>query len=111
MGLASRQKGKRRERQFRDVLRASGYHKARRGQQFSGESGNPDVVCPEMPKILWEVKGGEACNIYSWLAQAKTDAGVDKLPIVVHKRSLRPWIAYIEVDVLLEILGRSDLVE
>jgi hypothetical protein len=109
MPLNARQKGKRGEREFRDVLRAAGYCKARRGQQFSGEQGNPDVVCPELPDIHWEVKRCQNSTPYKWLEQARDDAPSLVYPVVAHKRNGRQWIAIVDLEALLEIIRRSDL--
>ena len=61
--MNSREKGKRGERRWRDVLRAAGFQKAHRGVQYSGGSDSPDVACPELPGIHFEVKAVEALNM------------------------------------------------
>jgi Holliday junction resolvase len=117
MPINARQKGKRGEREFRDVLRAAGYCKARRGQQFSGEQGNPDVICPELPSIHWEVKRCQASQPYKWLSQASYDGMslvvngtiVSRIPVVAHKQNGKQWIAILPMDDFLEIVRRSDL--
>jgi Holliday junction resolvase len=109
--MNSREKGKRGEREFRDVLRAAGYCKARRGQQYSGEQGNPDVICPELPSIHWEVKRCQTVSIHKWMEQAITDSGDfdDVHPVVAHKRNGGEWLATLPMDDFLEIVRRSDL--
>lgn len=112
--MNSRAKGCRGERQFRDVLRAAGYCDARRGQQFSGGNESPDVVCPELPSIHWEVKFVNAGNPYVWMEQAIRDSNgggiVPSLtPIVAHKRNGKEWLAVLRMEDLLEIIRRSDL--
>lgn len=85
--------------------------KARRGQQFSGGADSPDVVCPELPTIHFEVKRVEASQVmYQWHDQAKCDAG-DKIPVVAHKRNGRKWLVILESGHFLDILRRSDLVD
>ena len=55
--MNSRAKGARGERMWRDELRSAfGDSGIRRGQQFSGLGDSPDVVCPCLPDIHWEVK-------------------------------------------------------
>ena len=70
--MNSREKGKRGERQWRDELRANGYM-ARRGQQFAGSPDSPDVVCPDLAGIHFEVKAVERLNIYDAMEQARRD--------------------------------------
>lgn len=89
--MNSRAKGARVERQFRDELRAEGYE-ARRGQQYSGANGDPDVVCEDLSYIHFEVKGVEALNLSKAMDQAKRDAKEGQIPIVAHKKNHQPWM-------------------
>jgi hypothetical protein len=106
--MNSRAKGCRGEREWRDQLREAGFLKARRGQQFSGGTDSPDVVCPELPDVHFEVKRVESGNPYNWHDQAKCDAGA-KIPVVAHKRNGRRWLVILEAGHFLDILRRSDL--
>ena len=109
--MNSREKGKRGERQWRDELRANGYH-ARRGQQFSGSPDSPDVVCDELGWIHFEVKAVERLNIEDAMEQARTDqaglgcnaAAATKIPIVAHRRSRRPWLVTMEAGFFFELI-------
>lgn len=101
--MNSRAKGCRGEREWRDQLRAAGFKSARRGQQFSGGSDSPDVVCEELPGIHWEVKRVEAGNLYNWLAQAERDAGT-KIPHVAHKRNGQGWVVISRAEDFLNLL-------
>ena len=110
--MTSREKGKRGERQWRDELRANGYH-ARRGQQFSGSPDSPDVVCEELDWLHFEVKAVERLNIEDAMEQARRDAGASrtgqqKIPVVAHKRSFRPWLVTITAEVFFQFL-RGDV--
>lgn len=69
--MNSCEKGKRGERQWRDVLRANGYE-ARRGQQFSGSKDSPDVVS-NLP-IHFEVKLVDKLRLRDAVAQASADS-------------------------------------
>jgi Holliday junction resolvase len=91
MPLNSRSKGQRAERQWRDQLRDAGYA-AERGQQHAGTPDSPDVKCPDLPLIHFEVKAVERLNIHDALAQAIRDAGPQKVPVVAHKRNRGPWL-------------------
>ena len=125
MPINSREKGKRGERAFRDVLREAGFRKAFRTVQYSGRGPDAsDVTCPELPSIHWEIKNCEAGNPYVWLAQAERDAGVvmtqgealalrdpqRRIPVVAHKRNGRPWLAVLSMDDLLQLLKETDRV-
>lgn len=101
--MNSRAKGSRGERQWRDELRAHGYH-ARRGQQFSGTPDSPDVVCDELTWIHFEVKAVERLNIEDAMEQARRDCG-GKVPIVAHKRNFRPWLVTMPAEVFFQFLS------
>lgn len=100
--INSRQKGASGEREFAKVLRDANLD-ARRGQQFSGGTDSPDVVCPALTNVHFEVKRVEAGSLYEWMEQAKRDAK-EKLPIVAHRRNRRDWVAIMPMDVALDLL-------
>lgn len=102
MTINSRAKGAAAEREFAGYLKARG-HDARRGQQFSGGTDSPDVVCPTLPGVHFEVKRVEKGNLYLWLDQAMRDAG-SKVPVVVHRKNKREWVAILPLDELLTLL-------
>lgn len=93
MAINSKQKGKRGELEWRDMLRQYG-HEARRGQQFSGSPDSPDVVCETLP-YHFEVKRTQKINVYEALSQAKKDCG-NKIPIVAHKRNFEDWVVIMD---------------
>jgi hypothetical protein len=96
------EKGKRGERQWRDELRAQGFH-ARRGQQFAGGPDSPDVVCDDLDWIHWEVKAVERLNIEAAIRQARRDAG-SKWPFLAHRRSFHPWLVTMPADFCFRLL-------
>ena len=100
--MNSKEKGARGERQWRDELRANGYA-ARRGQQFSGSPDSPDVVCPALPWLHFEVKAVERLNIEDAMEQARRDAGA-KIPVVAHRRSFRPWLVTMDAETFFQFL-------
>jgi hypothetical protein len=103
-------KGKVGEREWRDELRAEGYLKSCRGQQYSGNSDSPDVVCPELSGFHFEVKRVEKLNLYNAMAQARRDAGNVKLPIVAHRRNREPWLVTMDSATFFRLLrGDSPL--
>ena len=130
--MNSREKGKRGERQWRDELRANGYH-ARRGQQFSGSPDSPDVVCEELDWLHFEVKAVERLNIEDAMEQARQDCGARnaecgvedstphpgplpvrggegretrtrKVPVVAHRRSHRRWLVTMDAETFFRFL-------
>lgn len=103
MAKNSRAKGCRGELEFAKVL-ADRKLSARRGQQFSGGTDSPDVICTSLTDIHFEVKRVEAGNLYIWLAQAIRDAGEKKVPIVAHRRNKQDWVAILPMDDLLDLL-------
>lgn len=88
MGKASRDKGKRGEREVASLLRSYGYD-AHRGVQYQGGKDSPDVI--GLPKVHIEVKRTERLDLYGALAQSKGDAGGD-MPIVIHRRNECEWV-------------------
>ena len=109
MTINSRAKGAAAEREFASYLKARG-HDARRGQQFSGGTDSPDVVCPTLPGIHFEVKRVEKGNLYLWLDQAMRDAG-SKVPVVVHRKNKREWVAILSLDELLNLLENAHAIQ
>ena len=108
MSKKSREKGKVGEREFARLLCAEGFD-ASRGVQYQGSADSPDVICPCLPGIHFEVKRTERLRLYEALEQAKHD-GDGKLPIVVHRMNSRGWVAILQVTDLLALLRESDLV-
>ena len=89
MGKASREKGKRGERELASRLREYGYD-ARRGVQYQGGKDSPDVV--GLPGIHLEIKRVERLNIDKALEQSIRDTyadeirqGTDLIPVVMHR--------------------------
>ena len=96
MGRFSRNKGKVGERELaHELTRVLGVF-ARRGVQFQGGPGSPDVVA-DLPDIHIECKRTERFRLYEALEQAVTDAG-NKVPVVLHRQNRQPWVAVIRLD-------------
>jgi hypothetical protein len=86
-GRYSRQKGKRGERLCRDEITEQLGVPCRRGVQFAGGAGSPDVVIQVTTSLHFEAKAVERLNLHAAMAQSIADAGETKLPLVWHKRS------------------------
>ena len=100
MNGKSRNKGKRGELEFAHELTRIFGIEARRGRQFQGGPGSPDVVA-DIPEVHFEVKRTETLSLYKAMEQAIADAGED-VPVVAHRRNNQDWL----VVVRLEDLGR-----
>lgn len=95
----SSQKGKRGEREFAAHLRDLGFE-ARRGQQHKGGNDSPDVLCPDLAGLHFEVKFGYAKTdldlgtalLAAAQYQATCEAPKGSVPIVAWKpRGTRYW--------------------
>ena len=92
--MNSRNRGKRGELELVSVLRGYGYA-CRRGQQYCGGNGDPDVV--GLPGIHPEVKRNERLNIYDAVAQARSDAKSGLLPVVFHRKNHCDWLVTMQL--------------
>ena len=104
MGKASRDKGKRGEREIAALFRAHGFN-ARRGRQYQGGPDSPDVVhnLPGAPYV--EVKFREQVSPYAVLEQVSRDAGYEGgHPIVFMRKLRKPWIVVMDANDFLEIM-------
>lgn len=96
MGLRSRNKGKRGEREAAAELTRLFNVEARRGRQFQGSDNSPDIIV-DIPDLHFEVKRCEGFRLYDALAQAAKDAG-GNVPIVLHRQNQKPWVAIVQLD-------------
>lgn len=87
---------------WRDELRAAGFT-ARRGQQFSGGSESPDVICEELKDLHQEVKFVENLNLIKATEQAERD-GAGKHWVVAHKKNRTPWLVTMSADLFFKLL-------
>lgn len=104
--INSREKGKRGEREFAKYLTHMGFP-ASRGQQFKGGPESPDVICPDLNYIHWEVKNTERLKLYDALKQSEKEAGTGEIPVVAHKRNREGWVVILRIDDFLELLDSS----
>lgn len=92
----SRRKGKVGEQEFATLLKTHGFE-ARRGCQFKGGQGSPDVICDGLGAYHFEVKRVEAGNLFTWMKQAERDAGTN-IPVVAHRRNGEQWVAVMRME-------------
>lgn len=92
---------------WRDELRARGYIKARRGQQFCGGGESPDVICEELAYFHFEVKFVESLNVRKAMQQSEDECG-EKIPILAHKTSNAKWLVTMLASDWLELIDNMD---
>lgn len=102
MGGMSRQKGKRGEREAAAELGEILGVAARRGVQYQGGPGSPDVVL-EGVAIHVEAKRSERLSLWSAIDQATADAPAGSVPLVWHRCNRRGSVIVVETARLLEL--------
>lgn len=93
--MNSRNKGATGERELAKVLRGYGYN-CRRGQQYCGANGDADVV--GLPGLHIECKRVERLNLDDAMAQAKSDAREEEIPVVMHRKNNGEWRVTISLE-------------
>jgi hypothetical protein len=96
MGLRSRNKGKRGEKEAAGEIRRLFGVEACRGAQHRGGPDAPDIRTA-IERVHFEVKRVEAFRLYDALTQATVDAG-EGVPVVLHRSNGRPWVAIVRLD-------------
>ncbi len=104
-GKASRDKGKRGERELAKVLQSYGYD-TKRGQQYCGANGDADVI--GLPGIHIECKRVERLNLYDAVAQAKSDAKQNEMPVVMHRKNNCEWLVTLSLDDFMKLYKESE---
>jgi hypothetical protein len=104
MGLRSRNKGKRGEREAAAEIRRLFGTEARRGRQYHGRDDAPDIVTG-IPGVHFEVKRAETLSLYDALSQAIEDAP-DQIPVLLHRQNRQPWVAIVRLEDLPHLAVR-----
>lgn len=100
--MNSRNKGAAGERELANELKKYGYE-CRRGQQFSGANGDPDVV--GLPGIHIECKRVEKLNIDNAMEQSIRDAREAETPAVFHRKNRKPWLVTLSLEDFIKLYG------
>ena len=87
----SRAKGVRGELEWASECSKQGFE-ARRGQQYSGGSESPDVVCDDLDFAHFEVKRVQALHLQDAMDKAITEAGYGRMPVVAHRKNHCDWL-------------------
>ena len=103
--INSKRKGSQGERDIAAILREHGYADARRGQQYAGHNGDPDVI--GLPGFHLEVKRVERLNLDAAFEQSVRDARDGEIPVVVHRRNRKPWMITMRLDDFLPLLEKG----
>ena len=98
--MNSREKGKRGEIELAHELERFGYP-ARRGQQFCGLNGEPDVV--GVPGLHIECKRVERLDLEAAMRQSERDARPNELPVVIHRRNREDWKVTLRLDEFMRL--------
>jgi hypothetical protein len=105
MSRAAREKGKRGERLWRDVLRMFGFEAERAGyKQAHLGSGGADVE--DNSGLWWEVKFVEVLNVRRAYEQAALACPIGVPPAVAHKTSSKPWLVTMAGEDFLALLRK-----
>lgn len=105
MPINSRAKGKRGELEIANILKEYGYD-TRRGVQYNGSDGSPDVV--GLPNIHIEVKRVEALNLDKAMKQSIDDARDGEVPVVMHRKDRHCWLVTMRLDEWMKFYERWD---
>lgn len=98
--MNSRAKGKRGELELSHILQAFGFD-TRRGQQYCGANGDPDVV--GLPGIHIECKRVEHLNISEAMKQSRQDARKGEVPAVFHRKNTERWLVTIDLNDFMDM--------
>lgn len=102
-GRRSRDKGIRGELEASKELSRLFDIECRRGRQYSGLEGR-DVV--GLPGVHIEIKRTEKLSLYDAIKQAASEADSGDVPLVLHRRYKKPWLAIVRLDDLPELARR-----
>ena len=106
--MKSKRKGNQAERELLRLLQSYGLDACRNDQQYIGGVDNPDISVKIGPvSVHVECKRVERLALAAALRQAHRDANGHALPVVVHRRSHEPWLVTLELEDLLQIIGKE----
>jgi hypothetical protein len=105
MGLRSRNKGKRGEREAASEWSRLFGIPMRRSQQFCGRSDESDDIVGQAGVSI-EVKRRERFSLADAVERAVQDAAEGNIAIVLHRANERPWLVTLRLDDLPELANR-----
>ncbi len=107
MGMMSRRKGAAGELEAAAKLNEVLGTCLHRGRQYHGGPESPDLA-GDIPGLHVEVKRTERLRLWEAVTQARADASVDQVPVVMHRANRKPWVLVVEVDLLIRLLDVVD---
>ena len=107
-GRASRERGKRGERDARDLWRQHGFLTAERTVQVKGGTDASDIIIPGVSHHFHaEVKNVETFHLYPSLHKAADDAGLLKIPFVMHKRNGQDFCVILDAEEFIALMKKA----
>lgn len=110
----SRRKGAEYEREIAAELRAAGLS-ARRGQQYSGANGDPDVVVEDLPGYHLELKRRanriSVQDLHRFLAQADDDRNEEEIPVIIHRIDREESLVTMRLSDWIQVVTRPSSVQ
>ena len=107
MGRMSKRKGAAGEREAAAKLNEILGTRFHRGRQYHGGPESPDLA-GDIPGLHVEVKRTEKLRLWEAVRQARADASVDQVPVVMHRASRKPWVLIVEAEDLLRLMDVVD---
>ena len=100
IGRASKEKGKRGEREAAELFRKHGYD-VRRSIEYNGREGAADLV--GAPGLHIEVKRVERLNVETAVKQMERDAEEGSIKTLFHRRNGGEWLVTMTADDFFEV--------
>jgi len=107
MGQMSKRKGASGELEAAAKLNEVLGTRFHRGRQYHGGPESPDLA-GDIPGLHVEVKRTERLRLWEAVHQARADASVDQVPVVMHRANRKPWVVIVEADLLIRLLDVLD---
>lgn len=102
MGRKSRDKGKVGEREAAAEWNRLFGTEVRRAVQYNGRSDTSDDLVGQVGVAI-EVKRCESLSVYPAIERCAEDARDDAVPVVLHRRNGKPWLAIVQLDDLPQL--------
>lgn len=103
--MNSKRKGSAGERELCALLQQTGLA-YRNDQRYVGGVDNPDIALQANGQTFHvECKRTEKLSLYEAYEQAERDANGHAVPVVMHRRSRKPWLCVMRLEDWLNLVG------